>query len=57
MAEWIYSENLVDGHYFNVIRGDAKPGYPKPRHLSKGCTRYHLGEVRRFIRGELSVQS
>jgi MoaA/NifB/PqqE/SkfB family radical SAM enzyme len=27
LAEWILSERLVDGHYFNLIRGDAKdPG-------------------------------
>jgi len=27
MSEWIYSEKLVDGHYFNLIRGNAKdPG-------------------------------
>jgi hypothetical protein len=27
LAEWILSENLVDGHYFNLIRGDARdPG-------------------------------
>jgi MoaA/NifB/PqqE/SkfB family radical SAM enzyme len=27
LAEWIYSEKLVDGHYFNLIRGNAKdPG-------------------------------
>jgi MoaA/NifB/PqqE/SkfB family radical SAM enzyme len=24
LAEWIFSEKLVDGHYFNVIRGDAR---------------------------------
>src|SRR4029077_13252825 len=24
LAEWILSENLVDGHYFNLIRGNAK---------------------------------
>jgi MoaA/NifB/PqqE/SkfB family radical SAM enzyme len=24
LAEWILSEYLVDGHYFNVIRGDAR---------------------------------
>ena len=24
LGEWILSENLVDGHYFNVIRGDAR---------------------------------
>jgi MoaA/NifB/PqqE/SkfB family radical SAM enzyme len=24
LAEWIYTEDLVDGHYFNLIRGDAK---------------------------------
>jgi MoaA/NifB/PqqE/SkfB family radical SAM enzyme len=24
LAEWIISENLVDGHYFNLIRGDAR---------------------------------
>jgi MoaA/NifB/PqqE/SkfB family radical SAM enzyme len=24
LAEWILSENLVDGHYFNLIRGDAR---------------------------------
>jgi MoaA/NifB/PqqE/SkfB family radical SAM enzyme len=27
LAEWVLSERLVDGHYFNLIRGDAKdPG-------------------------------
>jgi MoaA/NifB/PqqE/SkfB family radical SAM enzyme len=27
LAEWIFSENLVDGHYFNLVRGSAKePG-------------------------------
>ena len=27
LAEWVYLERLVDGHYFNLIRGDAKdPG-------------------------------
>jgi MoaA/NifB/PqqE/SkfB family radical SAM enzyme len=27
MSEWIFSEKLVDGHYFNLIRGNAKdPG-------------------------------
>lgn len=27
LAEWVYIEKLVDGHYFNLIRGDAKdPG-------------------------------
>lgn len=27
LAEWIFSERLVDGHYFNVVRGNAKdPG-------------------------------
>jgi MoaA/NifB/PqqE/SkfB family radical SAM enzyme len=24
LAEWAFAENLVDGHYFNLIRGDAK---------------------------------
>ena len=40
-----------------VIRGDTRPGYPKPRRLSSACTRYHLGEVRRFIRGDLEATS
>jgi MoaA/NifB/PqqE/SkfB family radical SAM enzyme len=27
LAEWVFSERLVDGHYFNLIRGNAKdPG-------------------------------
>ena len=27
LAEWIFSERIVDGHYFNLIRGNAKePG-------------------------------
>jgi MoaA/NifB/PqqE/SkfB family radical SAM enzyme len=27
LAEWVLAERLVDGHYFNLIRGDAKdPG-------------------------------
>jgi len=27
LSEWIFSEKLVDGHYFNLIRGNAKdPG-------------------------------
>lgn len=27
LAEWVYVEKLADGHYFNLIRGDAKdPG-------------------------------
>lgn len=24
LAEWVFSERLVDGHYFNLIRGNAK---------------------------------
>ena len=24
LAEWIFAERLVDGHYFNLIRGDAR---------------------------------
>ena len=24
LAEWIFAEELVDGHYFNLIRGDAR---------------------------------
>jgi MoaA/NifB/PqqE/SkfB family radical SAM enzyme len=24
LAEWILAEDLVDGHYFNIIRGDAR---------------------------------
>jgi MoaA/NifB/PqqE/SkfB family radical SAM enzyme len=33
MAEWVYDEKLVDGHYFNLIRGDAKD--PDLKILSK----------------------
>ena len=37
MAEWIYAEELVDGHYFNLIRGDAK--VPELKALSKAKLR------------------
>jgi MoaA/NifB/PqqE/SkfB family radical SAM enzyme len=27
LAEWLFSENVVDGHYFNLVRGNARePG-------------------------------
>jgi Fe-coproporphyrin III synthase len=32
LAEWIFAEHLVDGHYFNLIRGDARnPGLKEVR--------------------------
>jgi hypothetical protein len=42
LAEWVFSERLVDGHYFNLIRGNAKdPGLKEltKEKLRKGCIR------------------
>ena len=33
LAEWVFSEKLVDGHYFNLIRGNAKE--PSLKELTK----------------------
>jgi MoaA/NifB/PqqE/SkfB family radical SAM enzyme len=48
LAEWILSESLVDGHYFNVIRGNARD----PR--LKG---FASDELRPVYRGIAEVQA
>src|SRR5262245_27632235 len=35
LAEWILAEKLVDGHYFNLIRGDARDPVLKELHREK----------------------
>ena len=37
LAEWVFSERLVDGHYFNLIRGNAREPGLKERHQGKAA--------------------
>jgi Fe-coproporphyrin III synthase len=43
MSEWIFAEQVVDGHYFNLIRGDAKD--PGLKLLSKEALRHVYPEI------------
>jgi Fe-coproporphyrin III synthase len=43
MSEWIFAEKLVDGHYFNLIRGNAKD--PGLKVLSKEMLRRIYPEI------------
>jgi MoaA/NifB/PqqE/SkfB family radical SAM enzyme len=43
LAEWILSERLVDGHYFNLIRGDARD--PELKRVDPGKLRKIYPEI------------
>ena len=43
LSEWIFAEKLVDGHYFNLIRGNAKD--PGLKVLSKEALRRIYPEI------------
>ena len=43
LAEWIYSEKIVDGHYFNVIRGNARE--PELKEVTKEGLRRLYPEI------------
>jgi MoaA/NifB/PqqE/SkfB family radical SAM enzyme len=47
LAEWILSENLVDGHYFNLIRGNAK---------DPGLKGFDADSLRTLYRGIATIQ-
>jgi Fe-coproporphyrin III synthase len=63
MAEWIYGEGLVDGHYFNLIRGDAKE--PELKRVSKdrlrqlypGIADLQSRYAKRLIEGNVIMRS
>ena len=47
LAEWILSEKLVDGHYFNLIRGNAK---------EPGLKQFDADSLRTLYKGIASIQ-
>jgi MoaA/NifB/PqqE/SkfB family radical SAM enzyme len=43
LAEWIYAEKIVDGHYFNLVRGNARE--PGLKELSRAKLRRLYPEI------------
>jgi Fe-coproporphyrin III synthase len=48
LAEWIFAEKLVDGHYFNLIRGDAR---------DPGLKALNRDQLPRLYKGIADIQS